>query len=384
MSEQRSKINVCVVGLGNCATSLISSVAHYQKHQKLTGLNYETIGDYKVDDINFVLGFDVDKRKVGKSISEAIQQKPNCTPLLCSVDELMTSPNVTGKVYMGPVLDGCPKHMLDFPEERSFRLSNEHELDEGEIKVLLKANAVDVIVNYLPVGSQEAVEFWANMCLKTGISFMNCMPIFIASDPVWAQKFKDAGIPIIGDDIRSAVGSSILSAMLQSLLLSRGIKINNLYQLNTGGNTDFAIMSNKDRLKTKKISKENVIRNECKMQGVDDTKMGIYAGPSEYIPHLGDNKIAYININAENLGGQPVTIDLKLSVMDSPNSGSIVLDSIRFLMLARDLGMSGPVLPACAVYCKTPPVPMPYYEAKEACDELARTKVAPKLYEGLD
>jgi myo-inositol-1-phosphate synthase len=359
-------------------------VAHYQKNQKLTGLNYETIGDYKVDDINFVLGFDVDKRKVGKSIAEAIQQKPNCTPLLCSIDELETSPNITGKVYMGPVLDGCPKHMLDFPEDRSFRLANEHELDEGEIKVLLKANAVDVIVNYLPVGSQEAVEFWANMCLKTGIPFMNCMPIFIASDPEWAQKFKDANIPIVGDDLRSMVGSSILSATLQSLLLSRGVKINSTYQLNVGGNTDFAIMSNKDRLKTKKISKENVIRNECKLQGVDDNEMGIYAGPSEYIPYLGDNKIAYINIQAENVGGQPVTIDLKLSVMDSPNSAGTCLSAIRFLMLARDLGMNGPVLPACAVYCKTPPVPMPYYDAKEACDELAKTKAAPKLYEGLD
>jgi myo-inositol-1-phosphate synthase len=378
------RIRVCVIGLGNCATSLISSVSHYEKHKSLIGLNYNEIGGYKVDDIEFVLGFDIDKRKVGKTIAEAIQQKPNCTPLLCSKEELESSPNVSGKVYMGPILDGCPNHMLDFPEDRSFRIAEDHELSEEEIKILLKAHDVDVIVNYLPVGSQEAVEFWANVCLKNKIPFMNCMPIFIASDPEWAQKFKDANVAIVGDDIRSALGSSILSATLQSLLLSRGIKINSTYQLNTGGNTDFAIMSNKDRLKTKKISKENVIRNECKMQGVDDTKMGIYAGPSEYIPHLGDNKIAYININAENLGGQPVIIDLKLSVMDSPNSGSVVLDSIRFLMLARDLGMSGPVLPACAVYCKTPPVPMPYYDAKEMCDELAKTKVAPKIWDGID
>jgi myo-inositol-1-phosphate synthase len=165
MSQQR-RIRVCVVGVGNCCTSLVSGVASYSKHKSLIGLNYENIGGYKVDDIEFVLGFDVDKRKVGKSIAEAIQQKPNCTPLLCSVDELMSSPNVSGKVYKGPVLDGCPEHMLAFPEDRSFRVSAEPELDEEEIKILLRAHEVDVIVNYLPVGSQEAVEFWANMCLK--------------------------------------------------------------------------------------------------------------------------------------------------------------------------------------------------------------------------
>lgn len=378
------RIRVCVVGVGNCCTSLISAVAHYQKHKSLIGLNYDEIGGYKVDDIDFVLGFDIDKRKVGKSISEAVQQKPNCTPLLCTKEELESCPNVSGKVYMGPVLDGCPKHMLDFPEDRSFRIANEHELSEEEITILLKAHEVDIIVNYLPVGSQEAVEFWANICLKTKTKFMNCMPIFIASDPEWAKKFKDAGVACVGDDIRSACGSSILSATLQSLLLSRGLKIKSATQLNVGGNTDFAIMSNKDRLKTKKISKENVIRNECKLMNVDDKEIDIYAGPSEYIPHLGDNKIAYITINAENLGGQPVTIDLKLSVMDSPNSADIVLTSIRFLMLAGELGMNGPILPVCATNCKTPPVPMPYYDAKELCDELAKTKVAPKLWEGID
>jgi myo-inositol-1-phosphate synthase len=385
MSEQRRKINVCVVGLGNCCTSLVSGVVQYAKNKSLIGLNYEDIGGYKVDDINFVLGFDVDKRKVGKTIAEAIQQKPNCTPLLCNVDDLMTSPNVSGKVYKGPVLDGCPAHMRNTSDKNSFFVDDEQpELDEAEIAMLLKANAVNVLITYLPTGSQKATEFWAHMCLKTGIPMKNCIPVFIASTPEWAQKFKDNNLCILGDDIKSQAGSSILSSTLQALLLSRGLKIKAASQMNAGGNSDFLCFEDRSRLASKKISKENVIRNENKLAGVDDSEMGIYAGPSAYIPYLGDTKVAHIRIDAENFGGQPIEIDLKLSTVDSANSAGIVIDAIRFLRLCQDLGMSGPILPCCAVYSKTPPVPMKYEEAKEACDELARTKVVPKLYEGLD
>jgi myo-inositol-1-phosphate synthase len=377
-------IRVCVIGLGNCATSLITGIVKYSKDKKISGIAYETIGDYSVDSLDFVLAFDVDKRKVGKSISEAIQQKPNCTPLLCSKEELETSPLVSGKVYMGPVLDGIAEHMKAYPEDDSFRVSSEHELDENEIKILLKAHQIDVIVNYLPVGSQHAVEFWTNMCLKNNIPMMNCIPVFIASDPVWAQKFRDANLPIIGDDIRSQFGASILSSALQSLLLSRGLQVKAHIQQNFGGNTDFLNMMDKSRLTSKKISKENVIKNEFTLADQEQGDCFVFAGPSDYISHYKDNKIAYIRIEAENFGGQPITLDCKLSVIDSPNSAGIVTDAIRFLKLAHDLGMKGPIHPVAAVYCKTPPVPMKYEDAKESCDSLARTKVVAKLYEEID
>jgi myo-inositol-1-phosphate synthase len=383
MSQQR-RIQVCVVGLGNCATSLITGVVKYSKDKSMNGISYESIGDYTVDSLDFVLAFDVDKRKVGKSISEALQQRPNCTPLLCSKEELESSHNVCGKVYKGPVLDGVADHMKDYPESNSFRVSEEAALDEAEIKVLLRAHEVDVIVNYLPVGSQHAVEFWANICLETKIPMMNCIPVFIASDPVWAQKFRDANLPIIGDDIRSQFGASILSSAIQSLLLSRGLKVNAHIQQNFGGNTDFLNMMDKSRLTSKKISKENVIKNEFTLAEQAQGDCFVFAGPSDYIAHYEDNKIAYIRIEAENFGGQPITLDCKLSVLDSPNSAGIVIDSIRFLKLGHDLGMKGPMIEPSAIYCKTPPIPLKYEDAKENCDELAKTKVVTKLYEGYD
>jgi myo-inositol-1-phosphate synthase len=377
-------INVCVIGLGNCATSLITGIVKYSKDKSMNGIAYETIGDYGVDSLNFVLAFDVDKRKVGKSIVEALQQKPNCTPLLCSKEELETSPFISGKVYMGPVLDGIAGHMKDYPEDDSFRVSSEYSLCESEISILLKAHQVDVIVNYLPVGSQEAVEFWADICLKNKIPMMNCIPVFIASNPEWAQKFRDANLPIIGDDIRSQFGASILSSALQSLLLSRGLQVKAHIQQNFGGNTDFLNMMDKSRLTSKKISKENVIKNEFTLAEQEQGDCFVFAGPSDYISHYKDNKIAYIRIEAENFGGQPITLDCKLSVIDSPNSAGIVADAIRFLKLCHDLGMKGPIHPVAAVYCKTPPVPMKYEDAKESCDSLAKTRVVSQLYEEVD
>lgn len=378
------RINVCVIGLGNCATSLITGVSKYSKNKSLIGLNYEDIGGYKVDDIHFVLGFDIDKRKIGKSIAEAIQQKPNCTPLLCSKETLESCPNISGKVYMGPVLDGFPKHMLDFPEDKSFRVAEEHELSEEEIKILLKANDVNVIVNYLPTGSQKATEFWATMCLETKIPFMNCIPVFIASDPVWSNRFKDAGVLVSGDDMQSQLGSSIVSSRLQSLFLERGLKVNMHSQLNLGGNTDFITFLDPSRLSSKKISKENVIKNQYKIAEKDYSETDIFAGPNGYIPYHQDHKIAYINLEAEGFGGQKVSLDCKLQVTDSSNSAGVVIDTVRFLALARDLGMKGNLLGPSVLYQKSPLQAISFETAKEMCDELAKTKVAPKLYEGID
>ena len=386
MSE---RINVCVIGLGNCASSLITGSVSYAKNKSLIGITYEKVGPYNVDSLDFVLGFDVDCRKVGKTVDEAILQKPNCTPMLCTHEELKSSSIKFGKVYKGPVLDGVAEHMLEYPEDNAFRVDGTASLDENEILILLKANAVDVIVNYLPVGSQKAVEFWANMCLKANIPMMNCMPIFIASDPEWAQRFKDANLPICGDDMRSQFGASVLSSRIQSLLLERGLKTKCHIQQNFGGNTDFLNMMDKTRLKSKKISKENVIKNEYSIADKEKGDDFLFAGPSDYISYYGDTKVAYIHIEAENFGGQPVVLDCKLSVTDSANSAGVVIDSVRFLKVAHRLGMKGAILGPSAFYQKTPPVALPFEEAKKMCDELAAVNIFPdgakvSLWEGID
>lgn len=367
------RIRVCIVGLGNCATSLITGIVKYSKDKDLTGITYENIGGYLPDCFDFVLGFDIDKRKVGKSIRDAILEKPNCTPLLCTKDDLSVSTIEFGNVYMAPVLDGVASLMENYPEENAFRISEEKELSSEEIEKLLLDNRVDVIVNYLPVGSQKAVEFWAEMCLKTKIPFMNCMPIFIASDPVWAEKFREAGVPICGDDMRSQLGASVLSSRLQSMFLERGMKVKCHIQQNFGGNTDFLNMMDKSRLVSKKISKENVIRNEYKIAGEEQGDAFLFAGPSDYIPYYKDMKVAYLHIESEGFGGQPVVLDCKLSVIDSANSGGVVLDSIRFLKVAHRLGQVGPILGPSAFYQKTPPSALSFDEAKKQCDELAST-----------
>lgn len=368
------RIRVCVVGVGNCFVSLSTGVVKYAKDKKLTGINYEYISEYTPDSLDFVLAFDIDKRKVGKSIAEAIQQKPNCTPMLCTKEELESSPNVSGKVYMGPVLDGFPKHMLDYPEDKAFRLSEENELDEEEIKILLKAHEVDIIVNYLPTGSQKATEFWAEMCLKTKISFMNCIPVFIASDPVWCNRFKEAGVNLCGDDMQSQLGSSIVSSRLQSLFMERGLKVKVHTQLNLGGNTDFLNFLDPSRLASKKISKENVIKNQYKVAEKDHSETDIFAGPNGYIPYHGDNKIAYINLEAEGFGGQQVSLECRLKVCDSSNSAGVVVDALRFLKVAQRLGMKGNLLGPSVFYQKSPLHPISFEDAKQMCDELSKVK----------
>jgi myo-inositol-1-phosphate synthase len=375
LSSMSERIRACIIGVGNCCTSLITGIVSYAKHKNLTGITYENIGGYLPDSVDFVLGFDVDKRKVGKKINEAILQKPNCTPLLCSEEELNNSSIEFGMVHKGPVMDGVAPHMSKYDDDETFVVDSEQtECTRDEIIQLLKDNKVDVIVNYLPVGSQEAVEFWAQICIDTKTPMMNCMPIFIASDPVWAQKFVDAGVAICGDDMRSQAGSSILSARLQSMLLERGMKIKFHSQVNQGGNTDFLNMTDKNRLVSKKISKENVIRNEHKIANVDIDDTFIYAGPSDYIRYYKDTKVAYIRIEAEGFGGFPMVLDCRLSVVDSANSAGVVVDSVRFLQVAKRLGKSGPIFGPSAFYQKTPPKPLPFDEAKDECDAMAAVR----------
>lgn len=362
------KINVAIVGVGNCASSLVQGVEYYGKRDPMNvpGVMMPVIGGYTTHDINFVVAFDVDKRKVGKPLKEAIYAKPNCT--------LIFEPDVKSEVpvFMGPVLDGVAPHMHTEPEDRSFRVSDAAPVD---VVQKLREYKVDILINYCPVGSQKATEFYANACLEAGVAFLNCIPVFIASDPVWEQKFIDKGLPLIGDDMRSQFGASILSAVLQQLAIERGHVINCHIQTNSGGNTDFLNMNDKSRLISKKISKTNVITSQSKIQNYTDKPDSIHAGPSEYIAYLKDNKVANFRLELEGFGGSPVTLDARLSVIDSPNSAGVVIDALRFLKTAQDLGIVGSLRGPSAWTQKTPPIDMKPADARLECVALSEGRL---------
>lgn len=364
-------IRVAIVGLGNCASALVQGKYFYQDKDadKIPGIMFSDIGGYRPSDIEFVVGFDVDHRKVGKTIGEAIFALPNCTMVF------QKDVPCDALVHMAPVLDGVAPHMLDEPEDKSFRVANYPDPDRDFILKTLRDNQVDIIINYLPVGSQKATEFWAEICLEAKIPFLNCIPVFIASDPVWEQKFIDVGIPLVGDDMRSQFGASILSAMLQQLALERGHIVNCHIQTNSGGNTDFLSMMDKQRLQSKKKSKTNVITSQSELQNYEDKPDSIHAGPSEYIPYLKDNKVAHFRLEMEGFGGAPVTLDARLSVIDSPNSAGVVIDAIRFLKVAREMGIVGALRGPSAWTQKTPPMQMKTYDAKAECEALANREL---------
>lgn len=355
-------IRVAIVGVGNCASALVQGVHYYTSHP-LKGISYEDIGGYAPKDIEFVAAWDVDTRKVGSALNEAIFAPPNVCRIFC--DEVVSK--VSPAVRMGPVMDGVSPHMLLHDSEESFRLSTCSPDSPADILAVLEN--VDVLINYLPVGSQLATEFWATMCLQSKTAFLNCIPVFIASDPEWEQRFKDAGIPCIGDDMKSQFGASILSQMLQELAISRGHTVKAHIQQNVGGNTDFLNMKNPDRLASKKISKENVLRATHERHSMYEGYC--YAGPSDYISYLGDNKIATFRVEMTGFGGAPVILDARLSVQDSPNSAGVVIDAIRFLKVAIELNISGSLRGASAFTQKTPPEQMSLDDAMKECNALA-------------
>lgn len=374
-------IRVAVLGLGNCASALLQGIAVAKAEERpLTGLNYENIGGYGAKDIDFVLGFDVDARKVNFTLAEAIFALPNCCwPIAKSKGELAALP--TNKVLMGPVFDGVAQHMLSAPEDEGFRLSTEEPLTKREIVDILVDSGIDVLINYLPVGSQQATEWWAEVCLDANVCLCNCIPVFIASDPTWEKRFKDKGLPIIGDDMRSQFGASVLSQMLQELAFDRGHKVLAHIQQNVGGNTDFLNMADKSRLKNKKISKENVIRSQNDIRGLSSEESFLFAGPSDYIRFYKDNKIATIHMELEGFAGAPVSLQARLSVQDSPNSAGVVIDAIRFLKVAKELGICGSLRGASAFTQKTPPQQLMFSEAKKECDALAQRKLTQISFE---
>lgn len=364
-------IRVAIVGVGNCASALVQGVAVAQSGEQLRGVTYALIGGYAARDLNFVAAFDVDARKVGKPLGEAIFAPPNCCfKIARSPQSAACLPAV--EVLSAPLLDGVAPHMLDAPEHASFRLTDAPALSREAIVDALQEQQVHVLINYLPVGSQAASEFWAGVCLDVGVALCNCIPVFIASDPAWEARFIARGLPLIGDDMKSQVGASVLSQMLQELAFDRGHTVKAHIQQNVGGNTDFLNMIDKSRLASKKISKENVIRSQNDIRGVSTEGSYLFAGPSDYIEYYGDNKVATFRLELEGFGGAPVTLDARLSVQDSPNSAGVVIDAVRFLQVAHEMGISGSLRGASAFTQKTPPAQMLFKNAKAECDALAQ------------
>ena len=350
----KNKIRVAIVGVGNCASSLIQGIEYYKDNSDIIGLmNYDLEG-YKPGDIEVVAAFDVDKRKVGKDVNEAIFAKPNNTTIF----EKDIKNNGTF-VKMGKILDGISDHMKLFPEDRAFIPSDEESCDI--VKELRDSNT-DILLNYLPVGSEDATRFYVECCLEAGVAFINNIPVFIASDEKWAQRFKDKGLPIIGDDIKAQLGATITHRTLARLFRDRGVKLDRTYQLNTGGNTDFSNMLNKNRLRSKKISKTESVQSQ--LETPLDAE-NIHIGPSDYVPWQNDNKVCFLRMEGRMFGNIPLNMELRLSVEDSPNSAGVAIDAIRCCKLALDREISGPLIAISAFTMKHPPVQYPDTVAKE-------------------
>lgn len=363
-----SKVKIAVAGCGNCFSSLYQGLAYYKDAdaKNIPGIMWADIGGYRPRDIEVVAVFDVDARKVGKPTGEAIFAEPNCARVF--------QPDVPAgpTVQMGEVLDGVSDYMAEQPAELGFRVAVTKPVD---VVQAIKDSKADILINYLPVGSQKAAEFYAQAAIDAGVAFLNCIPVFIASNPAWEQKFIDAGLPLIGDDMRSQLGASVLSQVLQELAFDRGLQVDFHQQLNIGGNTDFNNMMVQTRLASKKKSKENVIRAQNDLRGIPVPEHSLFAGPSTYLPYLKDNKVAYFNLRLRGFGDAPVAIDIKLSVQDSENSAGVVIDAIRYLQVARELGVVGALRGPSAWTQKTPPEQMMYADAKQECEALAHRRL---------
>ena len=344
-----SKIKIAVAGVGNCASSLIQGIYYYRDKspRDASGLMHWQIGGYMPSDIEVVAAFDIDKRKVGKDINEAVFAAPNCTTVFCP--DLPPS-GVT--VQMGLILDGVSEHMKDYDQKRTFSPADEQELERKDVVKILKESEVEILLNYMPVGSEEATQFYADCAIQAGVAFINNMPVFIASSPVWARRFKTKNIPLIGDDIKSQLGATITHRILTDLFKKRGVKLERTYQLNTGGNTDFLNMLNRHRLKSKKKSKTEAVQSVAASRLENEN---IHIGPSDYVPWQKDNKVCFIRMEGKLFGDVPMDLELRLSVEDSPNSAGVAIDAIRCAKLALDRGIGGVLEAPSAYFCKHPP-----------------------------
>jgi len=344
------QINVAIIGVGNCASSLVQGIHYYadKDPQECTGLMHENLAGYRPSDLKIVAAFDIDTRKIGKDVAQAISAAPNCTTVFQE-----NIPDTGAIVQMGQLLDGFSSHLENYPEDRRFVPSDSPQPDKAAVVKTLKETDADVLVNYLPVGSQQATEFYAECALEAGVAFVNNIPVFIASNPLWAKRFEDAGVPIIGDDIKSQVGATIVHRVLTDLFHKRGVPVDRTYQLNTGGNTDFLNMKNQHRLESKKESKTEAVQSVAAERIADDN---IHVGPSDYVPWQKDNKIAFIRMEGRLFGDVPMNIELRLSVEDSPNSAGVSIDMIRCAKLALDRKFAGVLAAPSSYFCKHPPV----------------------------
>lgn len=362
------EIKIAICGIGNCASSLIQGIEYYREEnrQNPVGLMHPEIGGYKPSDIQVVAAFDVDARKVGKDVSEAIFQPPNCTKVF--------QPNVPimgVKVSMGKILDGISEHMKNYDASHTFVVSDKKEATREDIVRTLKDSGAEILLNYLPVGSEEAVRFYADCVLEAGVALINNMPVFIASDETWVERFQEAGIPLIGDDVKSQLGATIVHRILADLFKNRGVKLERTYQLNTGGNTDFLNMLNRSRLESKRESKTEAVQSVLKKR-LD--AYDIHVGPSDYVAWQKDNKVCFIRMEGRLFGDVPMNLELRLSVEDSPNSGGVVIDAIRCCKLALDRRIGGVLYSPSSYFMKHPPRQFPDSEAYQMTEEFIAGK----------
>jgi myo-inositol-1-phosphate synthase len=368
-----SEIRLAVAGVGNCASALIQGIHYYTwtmangGEEAAVGLMHPVLGGFRPGDIRIVAAIDIDRRKVGLPLHQALFAPPNNTKVFFSdfrYDDV--------QVAMGNVLDGVSEHMADYPESQRFVVADRPSASRADIEALLRDSKAEILMNYVPVGSQKATEFYAECCLATGVSLINCIPVFIVSSPVWAKRFRQAGIPCIGDDVKAQVGATIVHRVLARLMQERGAKIDATYQLNTGGNTDFLNMLNRARLVSKRVSKTQAVQSQLDIPLPDDQ---MHIGPSDYVPWQKDNKVCFLRIEGRGFGGVPLNLELRLSVEDSPNSAGETVDAIRCCKLARDRRLAGPLNAVCAYTMKHPPVQCTDHQALQMLEDFIAQNV---------
>jgi len=359
------KINVAIIGVGNCASSLVQGVHYYknaEENEFVPGLMHVNLGGYHISDINFVAAFDIDKNKVGKDLAQAIYTLPNNTYKFCEV------PTAGVKVQRGMTHDGLGKYLSQIIEKAPG--------PTADIVKILKETKTDVVINYLPVGSEEATKWYIEQVLAAGCGFINCIPVFIAREKYWHKRFAERGLPVIGDDIKSQVGATITHRVLTRLFRDRGVRLERTYQLNFGGNTDFYNMLERERLESKRISKTTSVTSQLDYTMDPDD---IYVGPSDYVPWLKDRKFCYIKMEGKTFGDIPLEIELKMEVWDSPNSAGVVIDAVRCCKLALDRGLKGELVAPSAYFMKSPPIQYTDDEAHRMVEEFIKANTQPAV-----
>jgi len=363
------KIKIAIVGIGNCASSLLQGIEYYKRKNSkdAIGLMHWEIGGYKPYDIEIVAAFDIDKRKIGKDVTQAIFELPNCTTIFCK-----DIPKAGVKVEMGAILDGFSEHMRDYEDKYAFVLSDEKESSKEDCIKILKESGAEILLNYVPVGSENAAKFYAQCALEAGVGFINNIPVFIASNKDWGERFEKEKIPIIGDDVKSQLGATIVHRVLTNLFKARGVKLERTYQLNTGGNTDFLNMLSRSRLVSKKESKTESVQSQLLEKRLE--KENIHIGPSDWVAWQKDNKIGFIRMEGKLFGDIPMNLELRLSVEDSPNSGGVVIDAIRCCKLALEGGKGGILYSPSSYFMKHPPKQYTDDEAYRMTEEFIQGK----------